>query len=153
MSLHSSAIGSSSKSGALTNSLFVTCHPAFSILSDSLLYRKVAGKYDPNTEEDLEIKRIYEEKNNIYIFLPIGTDHYSGDTFNFTVTIADGEEYAATLTIPEDKSIEAGMLYTAELSLDIPYVTFRAASEQTLDLVQTESPMLDASGNFVYADD
>ena len=94
-----------------------------------------------------------EEKNNIYIFLPIGTDHYSGDTFKFTVTIADGEEYAATLTIPEDKSIEAGMLYTAELSLDIPYVTFRAASEQTLDLVQTESPMLDASGNFVYADD
>ena len=75
-----------------------------------------------------------EEKNNIYIFLPIGTDYYSGDTFNFTVTTADREEYAATLTIPEDKSIEAGMLYTAELSLDIPYVTFRAKSEQTLDL-------------------
>lgn len=31
------------------------------ILSDSLLYRKVAGKYDPNTEEDLEIRRIYED--------------------------------------------------------------------------------------------
>ena len=28
---------------------------------NSLLYRKVAGKYDPNTEEDLEIKRIYED--------------------------------------------------------------------------------------------
>ena len=77
-----------------------------------------------------------EEKNNIYIFLPIGTDHYRGVTFNFTVTTADREEYAATLTIPENMSIEAGMLYKAELSLDIPYVTFRAVSEQTLDLTQ-----------------
>ena len=35
--IHSSAIGSSSKSGASTNSLLVACQPAFSILSGSLL--------------------------------------------------------------------------------------------------------------------
>ena len=35
--IHSSAIGSSSKSGVYTNSLFVTCQPDFSILSASLL--------------------------------------------------------------------------------------------------------------------
>ena len=90
----------------------------------------------------------------IYIHLPIMIDYNTGDTFTFTVT-ADGKEYIGSLTIPTGMSIVAGKLYTATIALTevIPYVTFRAASTQTLDLEQTESQMLDEWGNFVYEDD
>ena len=90
----------------------------------------------------------------IYIHLPIMIDYNTGDTFHFTVT-ADGKEYTGSLTIPTGMSIVAGKLYTATIALTevIPYVTFRAASEQTLDLEQTKSQMLDEEGNSVYEDD
>ena len=90
----------------------------------------------------------------IYIHLPIMIDYNTGDTFHFTVT-ADGKEYTGSLTIPTGMSIVAGKLYTATIALTevIPYVTFRAASTQTLDLEQTKSQMLDEWGNSVYEDD
>lgn len=91
-----------------------------------------------------------------YIFLPIENEggYVVGHTFNFTVT-ASGKEYTGSLTIPTGMSIVAGKLYTATIALTevIPYVTFRAVSEQTLDLVQTESQKLDEWGNSVYEDD
>jgi len=91
-----------------------------------------------------------------YIFLPIENEsaYVGGDTFHFTVT-ADGKEYTGSLTIPTGMSIMAGKLYTATIALTevIPYVTFRAASTQTLDLEQTKSQELDEWGNFVYEDD
>ncbi len=75
---------------------------------------------------------------DIYIFLPAFESYTAGHTFTFNVT-AGGQDYEATLTIPNGKSIEAGKYYTASLSLTetIPYLTFSAESEQTLDLVQT----------------
>ena len=90
----------------------------------------------------------------IYIHLPIMIDYNTGDTFHFTVT-ADGKEYTGSLTIPTGMSIVAGKLYTATIALTevIPYVTFRAASTQTLDLEQTKSQMLDDEDYPVYKDD
>ena len=72
-----------------------------------------------------------------YIFLPIVNEggYGVGHTFNFTVTASD-TEYTGSLTIPENMSIVAGKLYTAKLSIIIPYVTFRAVSKQTLELKQ-----------------
>ena len=77
--------------------------------------------------------------DNIYIHLLVFPQVYIADhEFTFTVTAGD-TEYTASLTIPEGMSIEAGKYYTASLSLTetIPYLTFSAESEQTLDLVQT----------------
>ena len=72
-----------------------------------------------------------------YIFLPIENEgsYGVGHTFNFTVTASD-TEYTGSLTIPENMSIVAGKLYTAKLSIIIPYVTFSAESVQTLELKQ-----------------
>ena len=93
--------------------------------------------------------------DEIYIHLFVFSQLYVEDhKFTFTVT-AGGKVYTGSLTIPEDMSIVAGKLYTATIALTevIPYVTFKAASEQTLDLVQTESQMLDDEGYPVYKDD
>ena len=96
--------------------------------------------------------------DDIYIHLPmayIPDGQYSPNhKFTFTVT-AGGKEYTGSLTIPTGMSIVAGKLYTATIALTevIPYVTFRAASTQTLDLEQTESQMLDEGGYPVFKDD
>lgn len=94
--------------------------------------------------------------DNIYIHLFVFSQLYVEDyEFTFTVTDKDNKEYTGSLTIPPGKSIVAGNLYTATIALTevIPYVTFKAASEQTLDLVQTESQMLDEGGYPVFKDD
>lgn len=71
---------------------------------------------------------------DIYIFLPAFESYTAGHTFTFNVT-AGGQDYEATLTIPNGKSIEAGKFYTAAISLtDIPYLTFTAQGEQTFKM-------------------
>lgn len=93
--------------------------------------------------------------DEIYIHLFVFSQLYVEDyKFTFTVTDKDNKEYTGSLIIPEDMSIEAGKLYTAEIALTevIPYVTFSAVSEQTLDLVQTKVKNL-MRGNPVYKDD
>ena len=86
-----------------------------------------------------------EEKGNIYIFLPIGTDNYSGHTFNFTVT-AGSNEYTGLLTIPTGMSIVGGNFYTATIKLtEIPYLTFTTSQAQTLELKQIGNYTLDQS--------
>lgn len=71
---------------------------------------------------------------DIYIFLPAFESYTAGHTFTFNVT-AGGQDYEATLTIPNGKSIEAGKFYTATISLtDIPYLTFTAQGAQTFTM-------------------
>ena len=93
--------------------------------------------------------------DNIYIHLFVSQLYVEDYKFTFTVTDKDNKEYTGSLTIPTGKSIEAGKFYIATIALTevIPYVTFKAASEQTLDLEQTKSPKLDEWGNPVYEDD
>ena len=76
--------------------------------------------------------------DNIYIHLFVSQLYVEDYKFTFTVTDKDNKEYTGSLTIPTGKSIEAGKFYTATIALTevIPYVTFRAASKQTLDLEQ-----------------
>ena len=70
----------------------------------------------------------------IYIFLP-AYEPYTNHIFDFTVNVGDAM-YDATLTIPEGKSIEAGKLYTADITLkSAPYVTFTANAEQTFTML------------------
>ena len=73
--------------------------------------------------------------SDIYIFLPAYTAYPAGHSFSFVVT-ADGKDYEATLTIPANKSIEAGKLYTATVTLtDMPpYLTFSATDTQTFEM-------------------
>lgn len=68
---------------------------------------------------------------DIYIFLPAFESYTADHTFTFIVT-ADGQDYIATLTIPNGKSIEAGKFYTAAITIAaIPYLTFTAQGAQT----------------------
>ena len=68
---------------------------------------------------------------DIYIFLPAFESYTADHTFTFIVT-ADGQDYIATLTIPNGKSIEAGKFYTAAITIAaIPYLTFTAQEAQT----------------------
>ena len=93
-------------------------------------------------------------ENDIYLTIPIleeisaGRNQFNfmpGKTFNFAVT-ANGKDYTGSLTIPQiaDWNPE-GKLFTATIALTevIPYVTFRAASKQTLDLVQKITDVYD----------
>ena len=100
-------------------------------------------------------------ENDIYLTIPtiefpfMLSNFKPGETFNFAVT-ANGKDYTGSLTIPQIADWDpVGKLFTATIALTevIPYVTFRAASTQTLDLEQTKSQMLDEWGNFVYEDD
>jgi len=64
----------------------------------------------------------------------------SNKCLSFWVKSDSGKYYEGTLSGNSEKAIKAGKYYTASLSLtetDIPYLTFSAESEQTLDLVQT----------------
>ncbi len=70
---------------------------------------------------------------DIYIFLPAFESYTAGHTFTFNVT-AGGQDYEATLTIPNGKSIEAGKFYTATIKLPIPYLTFTAQGAQTFTM-------------------
>ena len=70
---------------------------------------------------------------DIYIFLPAFESYTVGHTFTFNVT-AGGQDYEATLTIPNGKSIEAGKFYTATIKLTIPYLTFTAQGAQTFKM-------------------
>lgn len=70
---------------------------------------------------------------DIYIFLPAFESYTAGHTFTFNVT-ADGQDYEATLTIPDSRSIEAGKFYTATIKLTIPYLTFTAQGAQTFKM-------------------
>ena len=70
---------------------------------------------------------------DIYIFLPAFTNYEGPHTFTFNVT-AGGQDYEATLTIPNGKSIEAGKFYTATIKLPIPYLTFTAQGAQTFKM-------------------
>lgn len=70
---------------------------------------------------------------DIYIFLPAFESYTAGHTFTFNVT-AGGQDYEATLTIPDGKSIEAGKFYTATIKLPIPYLTFTAQGAQTFKM-------------------
>lgn len=70
---------------------------------------------------------------DIYIFLPAFTNYEGPHTFTFNVT-AGGQDYEATLTIPNGKSIEAGKFYTATIKLTIPYLTFTAQGAQTFKM-------------------
>ena len=100
-------------------------------------------------------------ENDVYLTIPTIDFPYApsnfkpGETFNFAVT-ANGKDYTGSLTIPQIADWDpVGKLFTATIALTevIPYVTFKAASEQTLDLVQTESQMLDDEDYPVYKDD
>lgn len=100
-------------------------------------------------------------ENDVYLTIPTIDFPYApsnfkpGETFNFAVT-ANGKDYTGSLTIPQIADWDpVGKLFTATIALTevIPCVTFRAASEQTLDLEQTKSQMLDEEGNSVYEDD
>ena len=72
--------------------------------------------------------------DDIYIFLPAFESYTADHTFTFIVT-ASGQDYQATLTIPNGKSIEASKFYTATISLtDIPYLTFTAQGAQTFTM-------------------
>lgn len=53
---------------------------------------------------------------DIYIFLLRDRGSYANHTFTFSVTI-NGVDYAADLTIPEGKDIEAGKFYTTTINL------------------------------------
>lgn len=71
---------------------------------------------------------------DIYIFLPAFESYTADHTFTFIVT-AGGQDYKATLTIPNGKSIEAGKFYTAAITIAaIPYLTFTAQGEQTFKM-------------------
>ena len=71
---------------------------------------------------------------DIYIFLPAFESYTADHTFTFIVT-AGGQDYLATLTIPNGKSIEAGKFYTAAITIAaIPYLTFTAQGEQTFKM-------------------
>lgn len=71
---------------------------------------------------------------NIYIFLPAFESYTAGHTFTFNVT-AGGQDYKATLTIPNGKNIEAGKFYTAAITIAaIPYLTFTAQEAQTFKM-------------------
>ena len=70
---------------------------------------------------------------DIYIFLPAFESYTADHTFTFNVT-AGGQDYEATLTIPNGKSIEAGKFYTATIKLPIPYLTFTAQGAQTFKM-------------------
>ena len=83
-----------------------------------------SGSITVTPESDLE---------DIYIFLPAFTNYEGPHTFTFNVT-AGGQDYEATLTIPESRSIEAGKFYTATIMLTIPYLTFTAQGEQTFTM-------------------
>ena len=100
-------------------------------------------------------------QNEIYLTIPTIEFPYKpsnfkpGETFNFAVT-ANGKDYTGSLTIPQIADWDpVGKLFTATIALTdvIPYVTFKAASTQTLDLEQTKSQKLDEWGDFVYEDD
>lgn len=100
-------------------------------------------------------------ENDVYLTIPTIDIPYApsnfkpGVTFNFAVT-ANGKDYTGSLTIPQIADWDpVGKLFTATIALTevIPYVTFKAVSEQTLDLVQTESQKLDDDGYPVYEDD
>ena len=56
-------------------------------------------------------------------------------TLQFSVYSSDGKYYEGTLSGSAEKAIEAGKYYTANVSLEesIPYVTFTAVGEQTLN--------------------
>ena len=72
--------------------------------------------------------------SDIYIFLPAYAEYPAGHSFPFVVT-AGGKDYEATLTIPASKSIEAGKLYTATVTLtEMPYLTFSAGDVQTFKM-------------------
>lgn len=71
---------------------------------------------------------------DIYIFLPAFESYTADHTFTFIVT-DDGQDYLATLTIPNGKNIEAGKFYTAAITIAaIPYLTFTAQREQTFTM-------------------
>lgn len=71
---------------------------------------------------------------DIYIFLPAFESYTADHTFTFNVT-AGGQDYKATLTIPNGKSIEAGKFYTAAITIAaIPYLTFTAQGAQTFTM-------------------
>ncbi len=63
----------------------------------------------------------------------------SNKRLSFWVKSNSGKYYEGTLNGNSENPIKAGKYYTASLSLTetIPYLTFSAVSEQTLDLVQT----------------
>ena len=74
--------------------------------------------------------------NDVYIFLPASSDYEAGHSFTFGVTTTNFDYYEATLTIPAEMSVVKGNLYTADMALTtaIPYVTFSALEEQTMEI-------------------
>ena len=83
--------------------------------------------------------------NDVYIFLPASSGYEAGHSFTFGVTTTDYNYYEATLTIPANMSIQKGKLYTADIALTtaIPYVTFSALEEQTMEIIDPESLSVD----------
>lgn len=83
--------------------------------------------------------------DDVYIFLPASSDYAAGHSFTFGVTTTNFDYYEATLTIPANMSIQKGKLYTADMALTtaIPYVTFSALEEQTMEIIVPESLSVD----------
>ena len=83
--------------------------------------------------------------DDVYIFLPASSDYEAGHSFTFGVTTTNFDYYEATLTIPANMSIQKGKLYTATIKLEeaIPYVTFSALEEQTMEIIDPESLSVD----------
>ena len=86
--------------------------------------------------------------HDVYIFLPASSDYSAGHSFTFGVTTTDNNYYEATLTIPANMSVVKGNLYTADMALTtaIPYVTFSALEEQTMEI-----PYCTLSVSFQYS--
>ena len=96
----------------------------------------VEGIKNPTaTTETGNITITPSEMDDIYLFLPAFENYTGPHDLTFTVTFG-GKNYGATLTIPEDRSIEAGNFYTATIKLTeiIPYLTFTADAEQTFKI-------------------
>ena len=86
--------------------------------------------------------------NDVYIFLPASSGYAAGHSFTFGVTTTNFDYYEATLTIPAEMSVVKGKLYTATITLKkaIPYVTFSALEEQTMEI-----PACTLSVSFQYS--
>ena len=116
--------------------------PTFIKVDDAVLANNtitqivVEGIKKPSAETESGSITVMPESplGDIYIFLPAFESYTADHTFTFIVT-AGGQDYLATLTIPNGKSIEAGKFYTAAITIAaIPYLTFTAQEAQTFTM-------------------
>ena len=148
---------------------------------ESIAITAGSSKYTNGAWDDTNVTaQMYKHTDDDwYAVLPPTATAEPGQTF-LTITLATdeiltvkgipateaGKSYDYTLTVGKDKATIGNVEVNpwtdgtaipggeaVEEEKEIPYVTFRAASEQTLDLEQTKSQKLDEWGNSVYEDD